>query len=333
MSYRNVLKSIVLVVCPLFVLAQYPFILSSLVHAQSYPTKPVRIINGSTAGGGTDIISRLIGEKLAEVFRQPFIVENRPGASTTIAGTLVARATPDGHTLLLGTSTVRAVAPHIYKVAYDAQRDFAPVALLVIVPNVLIVNPGVPAKNVRELVALVRATPQQFTMGNAGAGTIAHLSGEAFKQLTGLKTVNVSYKGSAPALVDLVAGHIQFAFDSTSSSMGQIKSGRVRPLAVTTARRVGEMPEVPTMAESGFPGFEFNSWYGLWSTGGTPRPILARLHEETIRVLKLPDVAQRLAGFGGELATLTREQFDTFSRAEYERYGKLVREAGIKVQE
>lgn len=306
---------------------------SAVAHAQSYPHKPVRIVNGSTAGGGTDIISRLIGDKLAETFKQPFIVENRPGASTTIAGAVVAKATPDGHTLLLGTSTVRAVAPHIYKVGYDATREFAPIALLVTVPNVLIVNPAIAAKSVSDLVTLVRAKPEGFTMGNAGAGTVAHLSGEAFKQLTGLKTVNVPYKGSAPALVDLVAGHIQFAFDSTSSSMGQIKSGRVRPLAVTTAKRIKELPEVPTMAEAGYPGVEFNSWYGLWSTGGTPQPVLARLHEETMRVLKLPDVQQRLAGFGGELGTLTREQFDKFCRSEYERYGKLVRDAGIKLQE
>ncbi len=306
---------------------------STSVQAQSYPTKPVRIVNGSTAGGGTDIISRLIGEKLAEIFKQPFIVENRPGASTTIAGTVVAKATPDGHTLLLGTSTVRAVAPHIYKVSYDANREFAPVALLVTVPNVLIVNPAIAARDVRDLVALIRAKPDQFTMGNAGVGTVAHLSGEAFKQLTGLKTVNVPYKGSAPALFDLVAGHIQFAFDSTSSSMGQIKSGRVRPLAVTTAKRVGELPDVPTMAEAGYPGVEFSSWYGLWSTGGTPRPVLVRLHEETMRVLKLPEVQQRLAGLGGELGTLTLDQFDKFARAEYERYGKLVRDAGIKAQD
>ena len=306
---------------------------STSVQAQSYPTKPVRIVNGSTAGGGTDIISRLIGEKLAEIFKQPFIVENRPGASTTIAGTVVAKATPDGHTLLLGTSTVRAVAPHIYKVSYDANREFAPVALLVTVPNVLIVNPAIAARDVRDLVALIRAKPDQFTMGNAGVGTVAHLSGEAFKQLTGLKTVNVPYKGSAPALIDLVAGHIQFAFDSTSSSMGQIKSGRVRPLAVTTAKRVGELPDVPTMAEAGYPGVEFSSWYGLWSTGGTPRPVLVRLHEETMRVLKLPEVQQRLAGLGGELGTLTLDQFDKFARAEYERYGKLVRDAGIKAQD
>ena len=306
---------------------------STSAQAQSYPTKPVRIVNGSTAGGGTDIISRLIGEKLAEIFKQPFIVENRPGASTTIAGTVVAKATPDGHTLLLGTSTVRAVAPHIYKVSYDANREFAPVALLVTVPNVLIVNPAITARDVRELVALIRAKPDQFTMGNAGVGTVAHLSGEAFKQLTGLKTVNVPYKGSAPALFDLVAGHIQFAFDSTSSSMGQIKSGRVRPLAVTTAKRVGELPDVPTMGEAGYPGVEFSSWYGLWSTGGTPRPVLVRLHEETMRVLQLPEVQQRLAGFGGTLGTLTLDQFDKFARAEYERYGKLVRDAGIKAQD
>ncbi len=305
---------------------------AALTQAQSYPTKPVRIVIGSTAGGGTDIIGRLIGEKFAEIFKQPFIIENRPGAATTIAGALVAKATPDGHTLLLGTGSVRAVTPHIYKLNYDANRDFAPVALLATVPMLLIVNPAVAAKDVRGLVALVRAKPDQFTMGNSGVGTIAHLTGEAFKQLAGLKTVNVPYKGSPLALVDLIAGHIQFTFDSTSASMGHIKSDRVRPLAVTTSKRVGQLPDVPTMAEAGYPGFEFSLWYGLWSTGGTPRPILVRLHEEMMRVLKLPDVQQRLVGIGGEIATLTLEQFDKFARAEYERYGKLVREVGIKVE-
>jgi tripartite-type tricarboxylate transporter receptor subunit TctC len=306
---------------------------SSAVHAQSYPTRPVRIVVGSTAGGGTDIIARLISEKLGDAFKQTFIVENRPGASTTIAATVAAKATPDGYTLLAGTATARAVGPHLYKLTYDANRELAAVALLVTVPNVLIVNNALPAKDVRELVALVRAKPEQFTLGNAGLGTVQHFAGEAFKQRIGVKSVNVAYKGSAPALVDLVAGHIQLAFDTTSSAMGQIRSGRVRPLAATSAKRLPELPEVPTMAEAGYPGFEFATWYGLWATGGTPRAIVARLHEETMRALKAPDVQQRLASLGGEVGALSADEFAAFCRSEYERYGKLVRDTGIKIQQ
>jgi tripartite-type tricarboxylate transporter receptor subunit TctC len=308
-------------------------LISAAVCAQTYPTRPVRILVGSTAGGGTDIIARLIAEKLGDAFKQTFIVENRPGASTTIAGLLAAKATPDGYTLLVGTATARAVGPHLYKLGYDANRELAPIALLVTVPNVLIVNNALPAKNVRELVSLVQAKPEQYTMGNAGLGTVQHFAGEFFKQRIGVKTVNVAYKGSAPALVDLVAGHIQFAFDTTSSSIGQIRGGRVRPLAATSMKRLPELPDVPTMAEAGYPGFEFATWYAMWSTGGTPRAIIARLHTETMRALKMPDVRQRLSSLGGEIGTMDVDQFAAFARAEYERYGKLVRDVGIKVQE
>jgi tripartite-type tricarboxylate transporter receptor subunit TctC len=314
-------------------LAAALMIAGAAVYAQAYPTRPVRIMVGSTAGGGTDIIARLLAEKLADAFRQTFIVENRPGASTTIAGLLAAKATPDGYTLLVGTATARAVGPHLYKLGYDANRELAPIALLVTVPNVLIVNNAVPAKDVRELVALVRAKPDQYTMGNAGLGTVQHFAGESFKQRIGTKTVNVAYKGSAPALVDLVAGHIQFAFDTTSSSIAQIRGGRVRPLAATSVKRLPELPDVPTMAEAGYPGFEFATWYAMWSTGGTPRAIIARLHQETMRALRMPDVQQRLGSLGGEIGTMDVDQFAAFARAEYDRYGRLVREVGIKVQE
>jgi tripartite-type tricarboxylate transporter receptor subunit TctC len=316
-----------------FVSAAVLLLISAAICAQTYPTRPVRILVGSTAGGGTDIIARLIAEKLGDAFKQTFIVENRPGASTTIAGLLAAKATPDGYTLLVGTATARAVGPHIYKLGYDANRELAPIALLVTVPNVLIVNNALPAKNVRELVSLVRAKPDQYTMGNAGLGTVQHFAGEFFKQRIGVKTVNVAYKGSAPALVDLVAGHIQLAFDTTSSSIGQIRGGRVRPLASTSAKRLPELPDVPTMAEAGYPGFEFATWYAMWSTGGTPRAMIARLHNETMRALRMPDVQQRLSSLGGEIGTMDVDQFAAFARAEYDRYGKLVREMGIKVQE
>lgn len=306
---------------------------SAAAYAQNYPTRPVRILVGSTAGGGTDIIARLIGEKLSDIFKQPFIVENRPGASTTIAGAIAAKATPDGHTLLMATNTLRAATPHLFKLSYDVNKELAPVALLVRVPNVLIANNAVPAKDVRELVALVRSRPDQFTLGNAGTGTVQHLAGEAFKQRIGVKIVNVPYKGSAPALIDLVGGQIQFAFDTTSSSMGQIKSGRVRPLAVASAKRLAELPDVPTMEEAGYAGFEFSTWYGMWSTGGTPQAVVVRLHEATMRVLKLPDVEQRLAGLGGVVGALDLGQFATFARAEYDRYGKVIRDAGIKTQQ
>lgn len=297
--------------------------------AQSYPTKPVRIMVGASPGGGTDIIARMLGDKFAESLKQPFIVENRPGASNTIAADVTAKAAPDGHTLLVATNTGQAIAPHLIKLGFDPLKDVQPVGLIVVVPNVLVVGPQVPATNVAELVALAKKQPLRYA--SSGIGSTQHIAGEAFARATGTTLVHVPYKGSSQAHIDLLGGQVEMMLDTTSSAMGQIKGGKLRPLAVTTPRRSAELPNVPTLAEAGVPGAEIATWYGLFTTGGTPRPIVERLHGELAKALALADVRARLTGLGGEPGALGLAEFSEMNRAEFERYGRLIREAGIKI--
>jgi tripartite-type tricarboxylate transporter receptor subunit TctC len=304
---------------------------ATVATAQAWPTKPVRIMVGASPGGGTDIIARLLAEKLAETFKQPFVVENRPGASNTIAADITAKAPPDGTTLLVATNTAQAIAPHLLKLAYDPLKDLAPVTLIIVVPNVIVMNSAVPATNVKELVALMKAKPDSFSFGSSGTGSTQHLAGEAFKLATGTVATHVPYKGSSQALADLVGGQIQLNFDTTSSAMSFIKSGKVKVLAVMTPKRSRELPDVPTLAEAGFPGVEMSTWYGMYTTGGTPKPVIDRLHAELARIVKLPDVQARLEGLGGEIGTLTTDQFAAFARTDYERAGKLIRDAKVKI--
>jgi tripartite-type tricarboxylate transporter receptor subunit TctC len=299
--------------------------------AQTWPTKPVRIMVGASPGGGTDIIARLLAEKLAETFKQPFVVENRPGASNTIAADITAKAPADGTTLLLATNTAQAIAPHLLKLAYDPIKDLAPVSLIIVVPNVIVMNTAVPASNVKELVALMKAKPDSFSFGSSGTGSTQHLAGEAFKLATGTVATHVPYKGSSQALADLVGGQIQLNFDTTSSAMSFIKSGKVKVLAVMTPKRSAELPDVPTLAEAGYPGVEMSTWYGLYATAGTPKPVIDRLHAELARIVQLPDVRARLASLGGEIGVLATEQFAAFARTDYERAGKLIRDAKVKI--
>lgn len=304
-----------------------------LAFAQTWPTKPVKIMVGASAGGGTDIIARLLADKLTEAYKQPFLVENRPGASNTIAADLTAKAPPDGHTLLVATNTAQAIAPHIMKLGYDPLKDLAPVALLIVVPNVIVVNAAVPAKDVKELVTAMKAKPDAYSFGSSGTGSTQHLAGEAFNLATGTRATHVPYKGSAQALADLVGGQIQLNFDTTSSAMSYIRGGKVRALAVMTPKRSPELPDVPTLAESGYPGVEMSTWYGMYTTAGTPKEVIAKLHAELARIVRLPDVQQRLAALGGEIGNVSTEQFATFARADFERSGKLIRDAGIKVEQ
>ncbi len=298
--------------------------------AQSYPAKPVKIMVGASAGGGTDIIARMLADKFADDLKQPFIVENRPGASNTIAADVTARAAADGYTLLVATNTAQAIAPHLIKLGFDPLKDVQPIGLIVVVPNVLVVGPSVPARSVKELLALMQSTPGGLRYATAGIGSTQHIAAEAFAKATGTRLVHVPYKGSSQAHVDLIGGQVEMMFDTSSSAMGQIKAGRLRPLAVTTPRRSAELPDVPTLAEAGVQGAEISTWYGLFTTGGTPRPIVERLHAELQKVLKMPDVHGRLTGLGGEPGALGIEQFAEMNRAEFERFGKLIREAGIK---
>ncbi|GIK85273.1 MAG: tripartite tricarboxylate transporter substrate binding protein [Burkholderiales bacterium] len=301
--------------------------------AQSdYPQKPVRIMVGANAGGGTDVIARMLAEKFAESLKQPFVVENRPGASNTIAADLTAKAPADGHTLLVATNTGQAIAPHLIKLNFDPLKQLQPVGLIVVVPNVLVVGDKVPAKDVKELVAMAKDKPGQLKYASSGVGSTQHIAGEAFDQAAGVKTVHVPYKGSSQAHVDILGGNVEMMFDTTSSAMPHIKSGRFRPLAVTSPKRSAELPNVPTIAEVGYPAAEMTTWYGMFVTGGTPKPVVDKLAAELKRVLALPEVQARLRGLGGEPGNLTPEQFAEMNKAEFDRFGALIRAANIKAE-
>ncbi len=305
---------------------------TGIARAQTaYPTKPVRIMVGASAGGGTDIVARMLAEKFGSAFKEAFVVENKPGASNTIAADVTAKAAPDGHTLLVATNTGQAIAPHLIKLSFDPIKDLTPIALIVTVPNVLVVNQQVGAKDAKDLVAMMNAKPNTFTYASSGVGSTQHLAGEGFKLATGVKMTHVPYKGSSQAHLDLIAGSVQVMFDTTSSAMSQIKAGKLKPLAVTSSKRSPELPDVPTLAEAGIAGFEMTTWYGLFVTTGTPKEVVARLVDEINKILRLPDVQARLRGLGGEPAGMTVEQFATLNKAEFDRFGKLIRDANVKL--
>ena len=301
--------------------------------AQPYPNKPVKLMVGASPGGGTDIVARMLGKELADTMKQPFVVENRPGASNTIAADLTAKSPADGYTLLVATNTGQAIAPHLMKLGFDPLKDLTPVALVMVVPNVLIVGPAVTAKDVRELVAQMKAKPGTFNYASSGSGSTQHLAGEAFKKLAGVQMTHIPYKGSSQAHLDLISGNAQLMFDTTSSAIGQIKGGKVRALAVMSPKRSPELPDVPTLAEAGFPGLEMTTWYGVFAPAGTPKDVVAKLNVEIMKALQTPEVKTRVAGLAGEPGTLTIDQFAMLNRADYDRFGKLVREANIKLDE
>lgn len=300
--------------------------------AQNYPTKPVRIMVGANAGGGTDIIARMLAEKLGESFKGSFVVDNKPGASNTIAADMTAKAPADGHTLLVATNTGQAIAPHLIKLSYDPMKDLTPVGLIVTVPNVLVVGANVPANNVAELVALMKAKPNDFKYASSGVGSTQHLAGEGFNLAAGVKSIHVPYRGSSQAHLDIIGGSVQIMFDTTSSAMGQIKAGKFKPLALTTATRSSELPQVPTLAEAGVSGFEMSTWYGMFVTTGTPPEVLARLQTELAKILKMPDVQAKLKGLGGETGSISPEQFSQLNRQEFDRFGDLIKKANIKLE-
>ncbi len=300
--------------------------------AASYPNKPVKLEVGAPAGGGTDIVARMLGDKLGESMKQSFVVDNRPGASNTIAADFTAKSTPDGYTLLVATNTGQAIAPHLMKLSFDTLKDLVPVALVMVVPNVLIVSPSVTAKDVRELVAQMKAKPEAFNYASSGAGSTQHLAGEAFKKLAGVQMTHIPYKGSSQAHADMLGGQAQIMFDTTSSAIGQIKGGKLRALAVTSPKRSPELPDVPTLGEAGYPGLEMTTWYGVFAPAGTPKDVVAKLYAEISAALKSPDVQKRIAGLAGEAGNMTSAEFAELNRADYERYGKLIRDAGIKLE-
>jgi tripartite-type tricarboxylate transporter receptor subunit TctC len=301
------------------------------VQAQDWPAKPVRIMVGASAGGGTDVIARLFAEKFAEATRQSFVVENRPGASNTIAADLTAKAPADGHTLLVATNTGQAIAPHLLKLGYDPLKSLQPIGLIVVVPNVLLVNPGVGVTDVKGLISKMKADPGGFRYASSGVGSTQHLAGEAFDLAAGTRSVHVPYKGSSQAHIDLIGGQVQIMFDTTSSSMPHIRSGKLKALAVMSARRSPELPDVPTLAEAGLSGVEMTTWYGLFTTGDTPAPVVAKLRAAFEAAMKLPDVGDKLRSLGGTPGEMDIDAFASFNRAEFERFGKLIRDAGVQV--
>jgi tripartite-type tricarboxylate transporter receptor subunit TctC len=302
-------------------------------QAQSpYSTKAVKLMVGAGPGGGTDIIARMLAEKFADGIKGTWVVENKPGASNTIAADITAKAAPDGHTLLVATNTGQAIAPHLMKLGFDPIKDLIPIGLVVTVPNVLVVGAQVPVNNVADLVKAMKAKPGDFKYGSSGVGSTQHIAGEAFDVAAGTKSEHISYKGSSQAHLDIIGGSIQMMFDTTSSAMSQIKSGKFRPLAVTTPMRSPQLPDVPTLAETGIRGADMSTWYGLYVTAGTPQEVVTKLQQELARILKLPEVEARLKGLGGEPGAISPAQFGELNRQEHERFGKLIRETGIKLQ-
>ncbi|MGH8680910.1 MAG: tripartite tricarboxylate transporter substrate binding protein [Burkholderiales bacterium] len=298
------------------------------VMAQAYPNRALRIVVPLSAGAA-DTLSRTIAAKLTERWGQPVVVENRPGAGTTIGTDLVARAPADGYTLLMATFSHAVNATFYRKLPFDTLKDFTAVTLVASAPNVLEVNPSVPARSVAELVALAKSQPGKLNFASAGNGSSSHLAGELFKTLAGVQIVHVPYKGAAPAMTDLLGGRVEMSFDPLPSSLANIKGGKLRPLAVTTTTRSSVLPDVPTMAEAGVPGYELNGWSGLLVHANTPKDVVGALNREIVSIIQAPDVKERFARLGFDIVGNTPEQFQAFIEAEVVKWGKVVREAKI----
>jgi len=298
--------------------------------AETYPTKPVRFIVGPGPGSGTDVVARAIALRLTERFGQSVIVDNRTGAGGTIAISIAAKAPPDGYTLLFVSGSL-VIHPAIYKkLPYDPVRDLAPITLVGIVPQVLIVNPAVPAQTMREFIALAKVKPGGIAYGSGGVGSTGHLAGELLQSSAGIRLVHVPYKGAGPAAVDVIAGQIQALFTSAVNALQHARTGRVRMVGVTTLKRAAAIPDVPTFAESGVPGYELMTWYGVLAPAGAPRPVIDHINQALAAVIKLPDVRERLVADGVEPAAGTPEQFAALIRTELPRIARIVRSAGIQ---
>lgn len=301
------------------------------VFAQAnYPTRAVRIIVPSSPGGGTDILSRLLTPGLSERLGQTVVVDNRPGAGSIIGNDIVAKAAPDGYTLLMGISTL-AILPSMHKkLPYDAMRDLAPISQAIAAPNILVVHPSLPVKTVKELIALAKKRPGELNYASAGLGTNPHLSMELFLSMAHIKMVHIAYKGLGPALVDLLAGQVVVATSTMLAGLPHVKSGRLRALGTTGAKRSSVLPNLPTVAEAGVPGYEAVQWYGLFAPAKTPKEIITKLHGAMVGVLQNPAIKDKLSTDGAEPVGNTPEEFARFLRSETEKWGKVVRTAGIK---
>ena len=298
--------------------------------AQAWPNRPVRMLVPFTPGGGTDILARIVAGKMSEGLGQQIIVENRPGANTILATELLKGSAADGYTLLMQTNNFASNATlYAGKLSYDTFRDIAPVSLVAGNPHVLVVHPSVPAKDLREFIAVAKAKPGYFTFGSAGSGTVNHLSGELLKMLAGIDMLHVPYKGSGSVMPDLLGGQINSLFAAMPTVTGHIRAGKLRAIAVTTPRRFRALPDVPTIAESGYSGYDFSSWFGILAPAGTPRPVIDRLQAEVVKALKDPGVLERLADY--EIFGSTSEEFSAFIKKEVDKTATIIRTSGAKV--
>jgi len=299
--------------------------------AQAWPVKPLRMITPFPPGGALDTTARVIAPRLAEALGQPVVIETRAGAGGNIGAEAAARATPDGYTMLMGTATSHAISMVLTpRIGYDLQRDLAPVSLVANSPLVLVMHPSLPVKSVRDLLGLLRKRPAQLSFASHGNATVSHLAQELFRSQARVDFVHVPYKGSGPANVDLLGGHVSLLFDSVAPSLGNIRSGKVRALAVATSRRVASLPDVPTIAESGLPGFTANNWFAIFTPSATPRDVIGRLNAEIVRAVGTPEVRNRYVELGLEPQSSTPEQLRELVAGDLATWGKLIREAGIK---
>ncbi|MES2979274.1 MAG: tripartite tricarboxylate transporter substrate binding protein [Pseudomonadota bacterium] len=316
---------------PVFAVALTLAALSGTSLAQDYPNKPLRLVVPAAPGGGADFLARIVGLKLGEAMGQSVVVENRAGASGTIAADLTAKAPGDGYTMLMGQSTSIVIAPQMYqKLTYDTLRDLTPVTLVAEVPNVLVVHPSVPANSVKDLIALAKGKPDLVNFASSGNGAPSHLAGEMFKSATNVSMTHVAYKGAGPAVNALIAGEIQVMFAPIVAVLPHVKSGRLRALAVTSAARTSAAPELPTLAESGLPGYEISSWFGLFVPSSTPAPVVDKLYRETLKVLRSADVKERFAKEGAEPVGSSPAEFKNYVRQEFTKYAKVIKDNGIK---
>ena len=301
--------------------------------ADGYPHRSIRLVVPFAAGGSTDIVARLIAQKLTEQWGRQVVVDNRSGANGAIGMEIVARASPDGHTLVLGYIANLGTGPALNpNLPYDAIKDFAPISHLVSAPSIAVIHPGVPAKNLQDVIALARAKPGAIAFGTAAVGSMGHLSGELLNRLAGVSMTHVPYKGGGQAVIDVVAGQIPMVIIGMTAATPHVRSGRLRAIATTGSRRSFAFPDVPTVAEQGFPGFSADAWYGLLTTARTPQPIIDKLYGEVIRIMKLPEAKERMANVGFEIVASTPAEFARLIREEIPKWTKIVREAGIRAE-
>jgi tripartite-type tricarboxylate transporter receptor subunit TctC len=317
-------------VAALLVLLAPAISIEAAAQTDNWPNRPIRFIAANSAGGGLDILARTIQPRLAAAFGQQIIVDNRAGAAGSLAAEIVAKAPPDGYTLMTASVGGLAVNVSLYKgLGYHPLRDLAPITWATSSSNVLVVHPSVPAKSVKELIALAKAKPNGLAYGSSGAGNAGHLAGELFSGMAGVRMVHVPYKGGAPAMIDLIAGQVQLVFSSAPTAVPQVKAGKVRGLAVTTAKRSVILPDLPTISEAALPGFEADNWYAIVTTMKTPRPLIQRLNAEFVRALNAPEVQQTLLTQGLEVKTSTPEELGAYMKSEFEKWAKVIKDAGI----